>query len=226
MILEGDCLAVMPTLQSVDCIITDPPYGISYLSGYQTQNNRSPGAVGRRSMPFFDRIHGDESLPLRWIPLAYSVLKDSSAIYVYAHWKNWGTLSKNLTSAGFKVKNMIVLNKSNWGMGDLKGSYAPKHELLCYAVKGKHKLNVPPRLSDVWDVPVLYSGSTRLHPNQKRLEWITPAILQSTQPGDTILDPFAGSGSTGEACVATGRKFILIERDPKYVQVCRDRLAC
>jgi len=223
---NGDCLTLFAQLatDSIDCIITDPPYGISYKSHKQGQSTRSGKTISTGKEEYFTEIANDESLPTSWLSEAYRVLKDGSAMYVFCHWSTWNELTTIATAVGFKLKNMIVLNKSNWGMGDLKGAYAPKHELLLFATKGRHIMNVPPRLPDVWDVPVLDSRRKRRHPNEKPIDWLLPAIKQSTKEGDTILDPFAGSGSTGAAAKHADRNFILFEIDPEYYKVCIERL--
>lgn len=147
---------------------------------------------------------------------AYRILRSNSAIYIFCHWSKWADLSKNVEQVGFKIKNMIVMNKSNHGMGDLKGSYAPKHELLMYAVKGRHTL-IGRRIPDIWDVPIQPSlKDKRPHPNTKMISWMEPAILHSSEPGQTVLDPFAGVGSTPLAAYKNNRGFIGIEISPEY----------
>ncbi len=120
---------------------------------------------------------------------------------------------------------MIVINKSNHGMGDLDGQYAPKHKLLMFAVKGRHILNfADKRMNDVWDGPVKYSGSVRYHPNEKPMSWIEPIVLNSSHPGDVILDPFCGSGTTGVVANKWDRKYYLIEADHDHVKTAKKRL--
>lgn len=146
-------------------------------------------------------------------------------MYVFAHWSKWSELYSATEAVGFNLKNMIVLNKSNHGMGDLGGSYAPKHELLLFATKGKHSLLFPHgRVDDVWNVPVKFSGSRRFHPNEKPVNWIVPAIENSSELGQVILDPFMGSGTTGVVAVQMGRNFIGIEKDAQYVKVAEQRI--
>lgn len=224
-VYHGDCLEIIKKIDdnSIDCVITDPPYGINYNSSRQGFNSRGDVLI-ETGEHYFDKISGDNCLLVEWLVDAFRVLKQNSAIYIFCHWKKWGELSKAVEAVNFNIKNMIVLNKSNFGMGDLKGAYAPKHELILFAVKGRHLMNVPPRLNDIWDVKVLYSGSIRLHPNQKHESSILPAIQQSTKKNDIILDLFAGSGTTAIACLNTNRNYILIEKEEKYVDICRKRI--
>ena len=226
-IYNNDCLDVMAKManSSVDLIITDPPYGINYKSNKQNCDTRQEKTIKKDRSEYFDQIIGDSDIPLDWLSEAYRVLKDGSAIYIFCHWSKWSLLAYGVENAGFKIKNMIVLNKSNHGMGDLKGSYAPKHELLLFATKGRHILNFPEkRMNDVLDVPVKYSGAKRLHPNEKPTSWLEPFILNSSRKMDVVFDPFAGSGSTGAACLKMNRVFILVELDETHYNTICDRL--
>ena len=95
---------------------------------------------------------------------------------------------------GFSIKGMIVIHKSRHGMGCTATSFAPKHELLMFATKGRHELCRPNgRQPDVWLMPV-HAGN-RDHPAQKPLARHEPAIAGSSAPGDLVLDPFCGVGS-------------------------------
>ena len=222
-----DCVRGMKLFpnQCIDLIITDIPYGINYKSQKQNYDTRSGKTIKIEREEYFQEIQNDDAVPIEWLLEAFRLLKDGSAIYIFSHWKTWGKLYNAVENAGFKIKNMIVLNKSNHGMGDLKGSYAPKHELLMFATKGRHTLNFPDkRENDIWDVKVKFSGSKRLHPNEKPLSWILPAILNSSNEKDIILDPFIGSGSTAEVCIENNRNFIGIDIDKQYVDIARKRI--
>lgn len=191
---------------SVDLIVTDPPYGISYVSGRQSFDGRTPGqTIRKRHRGYFGGIEGDDSLPVSWLPAAYRCIKDTGAIYIFGHWRTWPELSKALVSVGFILKSMIVINKSNHGMGDLRGSYGPKHELLAFACKGRHLLRGR-RLPDVWDMPVKFSGALRRHPNEKPLSWVRPCILSSSDIDDLVIDPFVGSGAILVAALRESRQ--------------------
>jgi len=227
MILAGDANNLPLKDSSVDLIVTDPPYGIDYKSNRQgidrkISNAREGDIVVREQ--YFEKIKNDDTVPTDWLKEAFRVLKNDSAIYIFCHWTKWAALSAGVEQHGFKIKNMIVLNKSNHGMGDLKGSYAPKHELLLFAVKGKHVLRFPPRGKDVWDVPIKFTGAHRLHPNEKPLKWMIPAIAASSDANGLVLDPFCGSGSTLEAAKENGRKYLGFDIDIKWVEIASKRL--
>ena len=226
----GDCLELMQKIPagSVSAIVTDPPYGMSYKSNRQgvdrkVSNRREGDVVVRES--YFSHIENDDTVPIEWLGEAYKVLCDGGALYAFCHWDKWDALKAAVVDAGFSVKNMLVMNKSNHGMGDLRGSYAPKHELLLFAVKGRHLLRFPNgRGKDVWDLPVKFSGAVRLHPNEKPIAWLTPAIENSSDQMGAILDPFMGSGTTGVACARLNRRFIGIEKDPTYFEIAKRRI--
>ena len=227
---QADCAHLLQWLPdaSIDLIVTDPPYGIHYRSNRQ-RVDRKKSVHGEGSIVvrkhYFEEIENDGVSDFEWLKDAYRVSKDGSAIYVFAHWSKWPQLTAMAEIAGFSVKNMIVLNKSNHGMGDLKGSYAPRHELILYATKGRHELRFPTgREDDIWSVPVKFSGSRKFHPNEKPLNWITPAVANSSDAGQTILDPFMGSGTTGIVAVNMDRKFIGCEKDAEYYGISVDRI--
>jgi len=228
MIKFGDCLGLMKEIEdsSIDMVYTDIPYGINYKSNKQGQDTRTGVTLKTGRSEYFKKINNDDKIPdIEWLEESFRVLKNGAAIYICVRWDKFGELQQQVLQCGFKVKNMIVFNKSNHGMGDLKGQYAPKHELLLFATKGRHLLNFPNgRNNDVWDVPVKFSGSKRLHPNEKPLPWIVPAILNSTNIGGVVLDPYMGCGSTGQACLENKRNFIGFDNDKEYFDIAKSRL--
>jgi DNA modification methylase len=227
-VLEGAAEEVLGTMSSdsVDIILTDIPYGIHYKSNKQNYDTREASPVVKDREEYFQTIVGDDEIPLGWLPEAYRTLKTGAAMYVFCHWSTWHLLYPAVLNVGFTCKNMLVMNKSNHGMGDLKGQYAPKHELLMFAVKGRHLMTFESkRMNDVWDVPVKYSGAVRLHPNEKPLSWLEPCIKNSSKVGDLVVDPFCGSGTTAKAAKGLGRRYIVSDLDPKYVEVARTSLS-
>ena len=120
----------------------------------------------------------------------------------------------------FKLKNIIVWEKNNTSMGDLKGSYAPKHEFILYGHKGR-RLRNGFRYADIIKAN---RTNNKLHPTQKPIDLLEIFIKQSTNENEIVLDCFMGSGSTGVACVNTGRKFIGIELDKNYFDIASKRI--
>jgi site-specific DNA-methyltransferase (adenine-specific) len=214
-IICGDARGVIPRLPDgyFRCLLTDPPYGICYVSGWNGGRNAKP-------------IEGDggdaQELLEDVLRLGRPKLKRDAAVYVFTSWK---TLPRTLETIKrhFRVKNLLVWVKDSWGMGDLRGAYAGRHELIVYAVKGRPKLN-PPRSSDVLSFPRV-PPMLRLHPAQKPVELLEFLIKKSTDKGDAVLDPLAGSGSTAVACLRTGRSFVCIEKSLKYYAASVERIA-
>lgn len=217
-VLQGDCMELMKGLPDIDAIITDPPYGINYKSGHQRYDGRQTGkSIKIRDADYFGEILNDDELPLLWLPLAYDCLKDGGAMYIFCHWSVWGQLERAVSCTGFRVKNMIVMSKSNHGMGDLKGSYAPKHELVLFATKGRHLLRFNRgRDADVIPAIIPYSGAYKPHPNYKPGSWVRGFILNSSPETGLMLDPFCGSGSFLLEARKLNRNAIGIELDHKH----------
>jgi len=227
-VILGDCTEVLFSIpsESIDLVITDPPYGKKFVSAKQTANSRDDGKIAKRKEPYFFQMIGDNKFSENFVYEMFRVLKNGSAFYCFINWQNWSILTETAKKAGFLIKNMLVINKSNHGQGDIKGAYAPKHELVLFATKGRHILHFPSkRLNDVLDCKVLYSGSVSHHPAEKPISWLEPFVLASSQPQDIVLDPYMGSGSTLIAAKKHLRQYLGIEIDPIYFNVAVDRLS-
>jgi site-specific DNA-methyltransferase (adenine-specific) len=211
-VIQGDCLQVMKGIpdKSVDCIITDPPYGMKYQSAMRT------------ATPQFKKIENDNNID--WFPEfikeCYRVLKDNSHIYIFCNDYNISKFRDLQEQAGFKNKRTLVWVKNNHTSGDLLGDYANKTEFINYAQKGRRLLN------GGRDTNVLnFSRVSKLeHPTQKPVDLNEYLIKKSTNENDIILDPFAGSGTTGVACKNLNRNYILIEKEPEYIDIINKRL--
>ena len=223
-IYNEDCMYTMSRMgdETVDLTITDPPYGINFKSNRQGVDGRSGKTVQTGRDSYFQEIHGDDEVPTEWTHVLYDKHKINTAVYCFAHWRTDHIVVEALQSAEFKVKSKIIMVKSNHGMGDLRGQYAPKYEVLVYATKGRHILKK--RLPDVMNVSVLYSGSRRSHPNEKPTGWITPFIENSSDCHQLVFDPFAGSGSTMVACIEMGRRFLGCEIKSQHYETASKRI--
>jgi len=211
-VIRGDCLNVMKDIpdMSIDCIITDPPYGMNYQSSRRTATKK------------FKKIENDTNI--NWFPEfikeCYRVLKDNSHIYIFCNDYNISKFRDFQEEAGFKNKRTLVWVKNNHTSGDLLGDYANKTEFINYAQKGRRLLN------GGRDTNVLsFSRVSKLeHPTQKPLDLNEYLLSKSTNDGDIVLDPFAGSGTTGIACKNLNRNFILIEKEQEYIDIINKRL--
>ena len=202
-ILHGDCIEVMgqmPT-NTVDFILTDPPYLVNYRdrSGRSIQND------------------ADESWLKPAMAEAYRVLKQDRVAIMFYGWTKIDAFFEAWRSVGFQPVGHIVFRKSySWKSRFLRY----QHEQAFLLAKGRPPLPKKP-LGDVIEMP--YSGN-KLHPTQKPIPALVPLIRSFTLQGETILDPFAGSGSTCAAAALTGRNYIGMEIDDACFERATDRL--
>jgi DNA modification methylase len=215
----GDCVAVMGGIpdSSVDLVATDPPYGVGYHQGNQSAYGRSVKQVQWGS------IAGDTAPTGQWLVEAYRVLKPGSALYLITRWDVEPEWRQHLLAAGFTLKQRLTWHKRVTGKGDLQGTYSPSCEDILFASKSRHILNR--RLSMLLDAGCVPTWEHRFHPHQKPVGLMTTLIETSTREGETVFDPFMGSGTTGVACVRTGRNFIGSEIDPGYCAIAEKRIA-
>lgn len=208
-LMHGDCLEIMKEIPdgSVDLVLTDPPYGMSFQS--------------HRRKEIYGKIRNDDGI--EWLGELFDqckrAMKDNTSIYVFCSWHNIDSFKQEFEKR-FKLKNVIVWCKNNHGSGDLKAAYAPRYELVLYGHKGR-RIFEEKRYDDV-----LFFDRTgnRNHPTEKPTDLLGLFVRNSTKEGESVLDPFMGSGSTGVACVDTGRDFIGIELDDGYFEIARKRI--
>lgn len=210
----GDCLEIIKTIpdNSIDLLLTDPPYGIDFQSNH------------RMATPRFDKLPNDstpsaellEALCRRIEPK----LKINSHVYIFTSWKVESQFRK-VVSRYFNVKNILVWEKNNWSMGDLEGNYAEQYEQILFAEKGRRHLNGN-RDSNI----LKFDRVTDLqHPTEKPVPLLKFLIEKSTQKGETVLDPFMGSGSTCVAAKQSERKHVGIEIDKQWFNLAQHRIA-
>lgn len=225
---HGDCLDVMPTLEPVALVLADPPYGIDCTktgAGAMKGGKVSPTADnGRFTRIGGATIKGDKKPDGRWIVAATALLRSPGILYSFSRWdvdREWHTL---IEDAGLTPKNRIVWAKANFGSGDLTGAFGCSHETLWRAAKGRASLRVV-RTGDVWtDLWTECVRHGKTHPFEKPVDLLAKAINADTDPFDLVLDPFAGSGSTGVAALRTGRRFVGVELDPDHFALACERL--
>ncbi len=190
----GDCRDILPHLEPVDLVLTDPPYGIDYQSSRRIERERK------------EKIIGDKDFPL-WI---FDVFKPLVALFTFCRWDTLTLLPK--------PKSFIVWDKMVHSMGDLNGEFGRRWEVIAFYPGPEHKFIYRP--VDV--IRAMRIDPEKLvHPNEKPLGAIIPLI--KSHPG-TILDPFMGSGTTLRAAKDLGRKCIGIEIEKKYCDIAIDRL--
>lgn len=211
-LMHGDCLELMKEIpdNSVDMVLTDPPYGMDF------QSNRSK--EGKK----YQKIKGDKKPFIWFLRDAYRILKNDSCIMVFTDWKNQEVFKMALDTAGFKVKSQVVWNREHHGMGDLKGAFAPMHDIAWFATKGKYQFKGK-RPKDVLSHKRI-GGNESCHPTMKPVSLNEEILNSTTAENDIVLDCFMGSGSTGVACKNLNRKFIGIELDDKYFEIAKERI--
>ena len=204
----GDCVEGMAERlddDSVDCVITDPPYGIDFQSDHREGTSQ------------FDKIDADESVEAavdlykRVCSEVSRVLKDGGHFYTFTRWDVYPAF-KAVIESQFNVKNCIVWRKNNWGMGDLEGAYAPAHEFCIFATLGDGKPLQDGRPSDVVEHGQEHTADYD-HPTQKPVPLMADLLENSTREGETVLDPFMGSGTTAVAAIQNDRDYVGFELD-------------
>jgi len=209
-ITNGDALTVLRRIESesVDFIITDPPYGIDYQSNWSQA--KTP------------KIANDKKPFIWWLYDAFRVLTDGGGLLCFSRWDVQQIFIDAMKIAGFAVKSVVVWDRVAHGMGDLKSAFAPRHDTCIFAVKGSYAFpNGRPQ--DVIRCQRI-DGSRLAHPNEKPVELMRKLIDATTKPGDLILDPFAGSGSTLVAAIKSGRRYIGIEISQQHCETARRRV--
>ncbi|MDL2273430.1 hypothetical protein LJC34_02645 [Oscillospiraceae bacterium OttesenSCG-928-G22] len=139
----------------------------------------------------------------------------------FSRWDVQQVFMDAMRLAGFKVKSVLVWDRMHHGMGDLKGSFAPRYDTCIFAVKGRYILPNG-RPDDVIQCQRL-NGAELVHPNEKPVGLLRQLIEATTVPGQIILEPFAGSGSTLVAAALTGRQYIGVELDAEYHTTAQQR---
>lgn len=208
-----DGMRLMPD-ESVDLIVSDPPYLINYATGHRKNKEHD----------FCTPIQNDANPELisRYFKECYRVLKQNHAFYAFCSAKTADFFKTAALDAHFAVKNSIVWVKSEWTMGDLKAQFGQQYEVLLLLNKGRAPFNGK-RLGDVWEFPFV-RGRKQLHQNQKPVELIERCIEKHSAEGDVVFDGFMGSGTTAVAAYRLNRRFIGFEIEPRYFWMIHNRL--
>jgi modification methylase len=243
-IVLGECIAEMARLadRSVDLVFADPPYNLQLGGELLRPDNSRVDAVDD-DWDQFASFEAYDRFTRAWLTEARRVLKDDGALWVIGSYHNIFRVGAALQDLGFWILNDVVWRKSN-PMPNFKGTrFTNAHETLIWAAKGRGarrytfnydamKLaNDEVQMRSDWTLP-LATGEERLkdadgvkaHPTQKPEALLHRVILATTRPGDLILDPFFGTGTTGSVAKRLGRRFIGIEQNPGYVSLARARI--
>lgn len=151
---------------------------------------------------------------------AERVLKPNTSAFIFCDWRMVPMLAPALESCGMQYRNMLVWDKLNGGLGN---GFRPRHEIILHFIKGKANFysksgcNVLPHKR--------VTPKNKQHPTEKPVALLEDLVQMVTEEGHTVLDPFAGSGSTGEACRNLSRKFIGIDKSTFFTETAKCRLA-
>lgn len=217
-LVHGDCIEELKKLAdgSVDCVVTDPPYGISYVSNFRTVESEVVKSVAN------DTIEDAVMLWNNTCAILERKMKADSHLYCFTSWKVYPYFV-NIISKYFKVKNCLIWEKNNWSMGDLDGNYAEQYEMVIFATKGNRKLN------GGRDTNILHfdrvANSSLLHSCEKPVDLLSFLIEKSTDGGELVADPFMGSGSTMVAAKNVGRQYWGCELDEDNYRIACGRCA-
>jgi site-specific DNA-methyltransferase (adenine-specific) len=197
---------------SVDLILTDPPYGQDYSTGRQKRTVRRTTRIANDA--------GTLDIP-RLMRECARVSKPASHCYIFTSWKTVDAWKKEFEQH-FVLKNILIWSKDNHTAGDLHWSYAQSYEMILFGMKGRKKLKGRRDRDSVYYPKV--KSHQQAHLLQKPEALIEYLIRKSSDPGDVVLDPFAGSGTVGACCARLQRSSIQFELDPKYRQTIVARL--
>ena len=207
---QGDCLEMMRDIpdDSVDMILTDPPYMLNMKSSFGKTNSWADCC----NAAFWYA---------EWMKQARRALKSTGCLWSFLNWRSFATFQKAAHDNRWAIESVLVWDKGYFGAGGLKG-LRPSYELVALWAMPDFRIE-DRRLPDIqrfkWS-----SARPSGHSAEKPVELLKWIIENSTKPGDTVCDLFMGSGSTGVACVQTGRNFIGMEIDAAYFKIAERRI--
>lgn len=229
-VVQGDALEVIATIPdgSIDAVVMDPPY----CSGAATEAGRGSAThQGLRSETIrsgrFDWFDADNMTTSGLVWLLRSIAVEASRVLVptgsvltFCDWRMVTALAPAMESAGFRLRNLVVWDKGHFGCGS---GFRPQHEMVLHLTR---------RAPDFYAANVgnvvrskRVQSADRDHPTEKPVDLLEQLISVVCPAGGVVLDPFAGSGTTGVAAVSEGRRAILIEKDATHAETCRRRVA-
>lgn len=240
-LFHGNCIEIMPRLnQKFDLIFADPPYRLS--NGGITCNSGKISSVNKGEWDKSNGIREDFKFTYQWVKLCRDLLNPNGTIWISGTHHSIFQVGYALQSLGFKIMNEIIWYKPN-APPNLVGKYfAHSHESLIWAKKDANAKNnfnyelmkkwedkISPKgkqMRSVWSIPLtpLQEKNFGRHPTQKPLELLRRIILSTSKEGDSILDPFMGSGTTGVIAKKFKRKFTGIEIEREFFELAQRRI--
>jgi len=241
-ILQDDCIAAMARLPgaSIDMIFADPPYNLQLGGDLFRPEGGRVDAVDD-DWDKFDTFEAYDNFTQAWLKEARRLLKPNGTLWVIGSYHNIYRVGAALQDAGYWILNDIIWRKSN-PMPNFRGTrFTNAHETLIWASRSEDSrytfnyramkaLNDELQMRSDWVLPICAGGErvktdgVKAHPTQKPEALLYRVLLACTNPGDVVLDPFFGTGTTGAVARRLGRNWIGIERETRYVKVARERI--
>ncbi len=242
-IVRGDCIAAMRAMpdKSVDLVFADPPYNLQ-LGGELFRPDGSHVDAVTDDWDKFDTFAAYDAFTRAWLAEAHRILKDDGTIWVIGSYHNIFRVGAAVQDLGYWILNDIVWRKAN-PMPNFRGTrFTNAHETLIWASKGEgakytfnyrsmKTLNDELQMRSDWEFPIcggaerLKKGGVKVHPTQKPEALLYRILLACTKPGDVVVDPFFGTGTTGAVAKRLGRHWIGIEREGDYIEAAEERIA-
>ncbi len=242
-IVRGDCIAAMRAMpdKSVDMVFADPPYNLQ-LGGELFRPDGSHVDAVTDDWDKFDTFAAYDAFTRAWLAEAHRILKDDGTIWVIGSYHNIFRVGAAVQDLGYWILNDIVWRKAN-PMPNFRGTrFTNAHETLIWASKGEgakytfnyrsmKTLNDELQMRSDWEFPIcggaerLKKGGVKVHPTQKPEALLYRILLACTKPGDVVVDPFFGTGTTGAVAKRLGRHWIGIEREGDYIEAAEERIA-
>ena len=243
-ILQGDCVESMNALpeSSVDLVFADPPYNLQLGGGLRRPDDSEVDGVTDH-WDQFDTMRAYDEFTKAWMSAARRVLKPDGAIWVIGSYHNIFRVGTVLQDQGFWVRNDVIWRKSN-PMPNFRGTrFCNATETLIWATKSEKSratfnydamkmMNDGVQMRNDWHIPLCTgferlktAGGKKAHPTQKPEALLHRCLVATTNPGDVVLDPFFGTGTTGAVAKKLGRHYIGLEREHDYIAHATRRLA-
>ncbi len=242
-IIQQDCIEAMRALPaaSVDMIFADPPYNLQ-LGGDLNRPDGSHVDAVTDDWDKFDSLNAYDAFTRLWLAEARRILKPNGSIWVIGSYHNIFKVGSAIQDLGFWILNDIIWRKAN-PMPNFRGTrFTNAHETLIWASMGEKAkytfnyrsmktLNDELQMRSDWEFPIcggqerLKKNGTKVHPTQKPEALLYRIMLACTKPGDIVLDPFFGTGTTGAVAKRLRRHWIGIEREGNYVEAAQERIA-
>jgi modification methylase len=241
-IIEDDCIAAMARLPaaSVDMVFADPPYNLQLGGDLFRPEGGLVDAVDD-DWDKFETFASYDSFTRAWLKEARRILKPNGTLWVIGSYHNIYRVGAALQDQGYWILNDIIWRKSN-PMPNFRGTrFTNAHETLIWASRSEDSrytfnyramkaLNDELQMRSDWLLPIcsggerVKDGGAKAHPTQKPESLLYRVLLACTNPGDIVLDPFFGTGTTGAVARRLGRHWIGIEREKRYARVARERI--